>query len=89
MHRTALAIFCLASLLGCQKEVREVRRTDPEKYSVDGGGYAVSTGRYEVQTGSYSAAGTKYSSGTFKQGVPAAPRHEAAAPGGAPRTIPR
>jgi hypothetical protein len=62
--------FCVVA--GCQKDVREVRRTDKDKYSVDTGGYAVSSGgRYEVETGRYSAAGVT-------QATPSAPRQRPA-----------
>ena len=79
MNRPLLPSLLLASSLlavaGCQKDVQEVRRTDPHNYSVDGGGYAVGTGgNYQVDTGHASVYTGNYDVGTSKQGAPSAPR---------------
>jgi hypothetical protein len=58
MDRISLALLLAGLLMGCQKEVYEVRRTDPDKYSVDtGGGYTTPGTRYEVETGGRYQAG--------------------------------
>ena len=66
---------------GCQKDVQEVRRTDPDKFSVDGNTYSANTQNLQVETGRYSpnsgdltVDGSHYDSGTFTQGAPSAPR---------------
>ncbi len=87
MTRTKLLpSLLLASLAfafgGCQKDVQEVRRTDADKYSVDGSTYSANSQKLQVQTGSgysadggrYSVDGSRYDSGTFTQGAPSAPR---------------
>jgi hypothetical protein len=74
MHPTkllpSLALISAAILIaGCQKEIREVRRTEPSKYTVDTGPYAVSGGRYHTQTITGTQSGARYDSG-FKLGTP-------------------
>jgi hypothetical protein len=79
MRRIFLALLVGGSLLGCQKEVYEVRRTPPDKYSVDtGGGYNTPGTRYEVETGG------RYQAGGVAP-VPVAPSQQPVGIG-APRT---
>ncbi len=86
MTRTKLLpSLLLASLAfasgGCQKDVQEVRRTDADKYSVDGGVLQQLTqklqvesgGAYSADGGRYSVEGGHYDAGTFRQGAPSAP----------------
>lgn len=75
MKIALLPSLLLASsiLIGCQKDVHEVRRTDPQKYSVDGGGLSVDSGRFEPSTGTYGPATGRYSAGTAKAGAPVSP----------------
>jgi hypothetical protein len=75
MKTALLPSLLLASsmFVGCQKDVHEVRRTDPEKYSVDSGALSVDSGRYEPATGMYGPATGRYSAGTSKVGAPATP----------------
>ena len=80
MNRLPLPSLLLASflLIGCQKEVHEVRRTHApidgstaSGYSADPGGYGVNSGsRYSVNTG------PRYNVGGITPGSPSAPRLE-------------
>jgi hypothetical protein len=79
MNRPLLPSLLLVSSLlvvaGCQKDVQEVRRTDPEKYGVDSGTYAAHTGaRYQVDTGRSTVYTGSYQAGGVTQGAPSAPR---------------
>jgi hypothetical protein len=38
MRRATLILVAAAALAGCQKDVKEVRRTDADKYAVSTGG---------------------------------------------------
>ncbi len=84
-----LSPLLLASLLlvGCQKDVREVRRTKP---ALDGGGngYSVDTGQYAVNGTRYSVeTGNRYSVDGSRPHKAAAPTGSAVGLPGAPRTI--
>ena len=68
-------------LIGCQKDVREVRRTKP---AIDGNGNG-----YQVDTGQYAVNGTKYSVETGNRySVDGHHASEAAAPSGQAVGIP-
>ena len=91
MPRTKLlpSLALISSMLivaGCQKTIHEVRRTEPDKYTVDTGSYAVSSGNYHAQTISASPAAGRYDSG-FRLGSPSAPRLAPAALHTPPQTI--
>ena len=91
MKTVLLPSLLLASFLiaGCQKDVHEVRRTEKDKYAVDGGGLSADTGHYSVSTGTYGPETGQYSSGGYRQGAPAAPSLAPAGIGGNPRAVGR
>jgi hypothetical protein len=74
-------------LVGCQKDVREVRRTKP---AIDGGGngYSVDTGQYAVSGAKYSVdTGNRYSVDGSRPHAAATPTGSAVGLPGSPRTI--
>jgi len=104
MHKCLPLLLLISALLitGCQKDVREVRRTEKGKYSVGTDGYAVKSGshlevqsgRYAPQAGGYSPQAGKYApqtgsygAGGVTQSSPSAPRQQPAALHTRPRTI--
>jgi len=88
MKLAAMLLPLLLITSACQKEVREVRRTDPDKYSVDSGGYAAKSGsRLDVQAGRSAPQTGRYSAGGITQGAPSAPSQRPAGVTGAPRSI--